>query len=69
MEMNVAMLKDIIKDLPNDMEVFVGCQGYSNFDFKQNEPWEDTDTFAIVHEGKLFITDECAIEDKNGYAI
>ena len=68
-EMNVGMLKDIIKDLPDDMEVFVGCQGYSNYNFKENAPWDDTDTFAIVYEGKLFITDECAIEDENGNTI
>ena len=65
MEMNVGKLKKILKELPDDMEVFVGCQGYSNYDFKHDEPWEDSDTFAIVHEGKLFITDECAIVDKN----
>lgn len=65
MEMNVGLLKKLIKDLPDEMLVFVGCQGYSNFDFKRNEPWEDTDTFAIVHNGKLFITDDCAVEDAN----
>ena len=69
MEMNIGLLKDIIKDLPDNMEVFVGCQGYSNYDFKQNKPYDETDTFAIVHKGKLFITDECAIEDENGYSI
>ena len=69
MEMNVGLLKELIKDLPDEMLVFVGCQGYSNFDFKRNELWEDTDTFAIVHEEKLFITDVCAVEDAYGNAI
>lgn len=46
MEMNITMLKDIIKDLPDDMKVFVGCQGYSNYNFKQNKPCDETDTFA-----------------------
>jgi hypothetical protein len=64
--MNVKHLKVLIEELPDDTEVFVGCQGYSNYNFKENEPWEDTETFAIVHEGKLFITDECAIETGNG---
>ena len=69
MEMNVGLLKELIKDLPDNMPVFVGCQGYTNFDFKINEPYEGTDTFAIVHAEKLFITDECAVEDENGKEI
>lgn len=67
--MNIKMLKEIIRELPDDMEVFVGCQGYSNYDFRHDEPWEDSDTFAIIHDGKLFITDSCALEDKNGITI
>jgi hypothetical protein len=69
MEMNVGLLKELIKDLPDNMPVFVGCQGYTNFNFKRNEPWEDTDTFAIVHDGKLFITDDCVVEDADGKEI
>lgn len=67
--MNVGYLKEIINNLPDDTEVFVGCQGYSNFDFCKNKAWMDSDTFAIVHNGKLFITDECAIEDGEGNTI
>lgn len=69
MEMNVGLLKDLIEDLPDDMQVFVGCEGYTNYDFENGEPVEDTDTFAFVHDGKLFITDVCAIEDENGNVI
>ena len=69
MEMNVGYLKSVIEDLPDDMPVFVGCQGYTNYDFRAGKPCDDTDTFAIVHEGKLFITDECAVEDENGNSI
>jgi len=69
MEMNVGLLKEVIKNLPDDMPVFVGCQGYSNYNFEEKAPWEDEDTFAIVHEGKLFITDACAVEDENGIEI
>lgn len=69
MEMNVGLLKDLIKGLPNNMQVFVGCQGYCNYDFKNRKPYENTDTFVIVHDGKLFITDDCAIEDENGKTI
>lgn len=69
MEMNVGFLKNLIKDLPDDMPVFVGCQGYTNYDFKKNEPYESTDTFAVEYEGKLFITDECAIETADGTTI
>lgn len=53
--MNVGYLKELIKDLPDDMEIFVGCQGYSNFDFCKNKSWADSDTFAIVHDGKLLL--------------
>lgn len=66
MEMNIGKLKDIIKDLPDDMPVFVACQGYCNYDFDRGQSCEDTDTFGIVHDGKLFITDECAVETGNG---
>ena len=60
--MKIGDLKEIIKDLPYNMEVFVGCQGYSNFNFAVGKPFDDDETFAIVHDGKLFITDTCAIE-------
>ena len=69
MEMNVGKLKELIKDLPDDMPVFVGCQGYCNYDFKNGTITQYEDTFAIEHDGKLFITDSCAIEAGNGYII
>lgn len=62
MEMNIKMLKELIKDLPDNMLVFTACQGYCNYDFKNDKPYESTDTFAIIHDGKLFITDNCAVE-------
>ena len=66
MEMNVGYLKDVIKDLPDDMPVFVACEGYCNYDFDRGQPFEDTDTFGIVHDGKLFITDDCSVDIGNG---
>lgn len=69
MEMNVGKLKEILKDLPDDMQVFVGCEGYCNFDFEEGQPMPDTDTFGIVYDGKLFITDTCAIETETGETI
>lgn len=66
MEMNVGMLKNIIKNLPDDMQVFVGCEGYCNYDFEEGQPMEDTDTCGIVYKGKLFITDNCGIETETG---
>ena len=69
MEMNVGMLKKILEDLPDDMQVFVGCEGYCNYDFKEGRPVNDTDTFVTVHDGKLFITDDCAIETETGETI
>lgn len=68
--MTVGLLKELIRNLPDDMEVFVGCQGYSNYDFANKRIHTDSDTFAIVHDEKLFITDECAIEiDESGNTI
>lgn len=69
MEMNVGILKEVIKNLPDDMLVFVGCEGYCNYDFEEEQPMDDTDTFGIVYDGKLFITDNCAIETANGDTI
>ena len=66
MEMNVGYLKDVIKDLPDDMPVFVACQGYCNYNFGSKQPFEGTDTFGIVHDGKLFITDDCSVDIGNG---
>ena len=66
MEMNVGKLKEIIKNLPNDMPVFVACQGECNYDFERKKPCNDTDIFGIVYDGKLFITDDCAVETENG---
>lgn len=66
MEMNVGKLKEIIKDLPDDMPIFVACEGYCNYDFERGQTFEDTDTFGIVYDGKLFITDDCAVDIGNG---
>lgn len=66
MEMNVGYLKDVIKDLPDDMPVFVAYQRECNYDFDREQPCEGTDTFGIVHDGKLFITDDCAVDTGNG---
>ena len=65
-EMSIGKLKDIIKNLPDDMPVFVACQGYCNYNFDSKQPFEGTDTFGIVHEGMLFITDNCAVDIGNG---
>ena len=67
--MKVSELKKQINDLPDEMEVFVGCQGYTNFDFEEDKRCEDGETVVILHEGKLFITDECAVETNDGTTI
>ena len=56
MEMNVGKLKQEIANLPDDMPVYVACERTTNY-YKS-----DTDTFAIVKDGKLFIVDECTVE-------
>ena len=66
MEMNVGKLKKVIKDLPDDTPVFVACDGYCNYDFIFDQPHINTDTFAIVRDGKLFITDEVPVNTGNG---
>lgn len=56
--MTVGNLKEIIKSLPDEMEVFVGCEGYYNFDFENNKPFDEyDDTFAFVYNKKLIIDD------------
>ena len=65
-KMNVGYLKEVIKDLPDNTPIFVACQGLCNYDFDRGQPCDDTDTFGIVHDGKLFITDECAVDIGNG---
>ena len=65
-EMSIGKLKDIIKNLPDDMPVFVACQGYCNYNFDRKQPFDDTDTFGIIYDGKLFITDDCAVDIGNG---
>ena len=70
MKMNVRALKKVIENLPDNMPVFVACQGYCNYDFDNNRQYNDTDTFAVIHDGKLFITDDCAVEiDKDGHTL
>lgn len=69
MEMNVGLLKKMIADLPDDTPVFVCCEGYSNYNFREGRPWNDTDTFAIVHDGKLFIIDDKFVDAGNGETI
>lgn len=70
MEMNVGMLKQVIENLMDSTPVFVTCQGNCNYDFKNKRPCDKTDTFAIVFDDKLFITDDYAVEvDNNGNTI
>ena len=66
MEMNVGYLKELLNDLPDDMPVFVACQGFCNYNFDRKQPFEDTNTFGIVYDGKLFITDDCAVDIGDG---
>lgn len=68
-EMTVGLLKEVIKDLPDDMEVFVGCEGCCNYDFKMGKEFDGTNTFSIVYDNKLFIVDNVAIDVGNGDSI
>lgn len=70
MEMDVGKLKAELEGLDDRMPVYVGCSGECNYDFRGDSPKPNTDTFAIVYEGKLFITDECSIAtDEDGNSI
>lgn len=69
MEMNVGLLKSLLDKLPDDTPVFVACNGECNYDFKEGKAREGTDTFAVSHDGKVFITDECSVLDGNGNSI
>lgn len=61
--MKVNELKELLENLPNDMEIFVGCQGYSNYDFRNSKQFDDEDTIVKVVNGKLFIADSCYLEN------
>lgn len=65
-KMNVRYLKAMIADLPDDMPVFVACQGFCNYDFNRKQPCKETYTLGIVYDGKLIITDDCAVDIGNG---
>lgn len=58
MEMNVGYLKSLLNDCPDDLPVFVACNGNSNFLFNSNKPRSGTDTFVICDGEKVIITDE-----------
>ena len=62
-EMNVGKLKAELESIPDDTLVFVCCQGYTNYDHR------DQDTFCIIHDGKLFITDTFGAELPDGTII
>ena len=58
----VKDLKKVLENLPEDMEVFVACEGYSNWNFKEDRPWNDDPTLYEIIDGKLFICDSCAYD-------
>ena len=62
--MKVADLKRFIECLPDDMDIFVGCQGYSNYNFEEDKPYEDSETMIIFSNGSLFLTDSCMIDGR-----
>lgn len=63
----VGELKKLLLNYRNDTLVFIGCQGYTNYDFdKDNLYNKDSITRVNEYDGKLFITDGCALENKDG---
>ena len=54
--MNVGKLKQELANLPDDMPVYVSCEGYTNYHKS------DTNTFVVVNNRKLIICDECTVE-------
>jgi len=64
--MQAGDLKEILDAVPDDAKVFVACEGYCNYDFKNAAAKEGTETFAIMRDGNLFITDACAVDDEAG---
>ncbi len=68
--MTVEYLRNVIKNLPDEIPVYVACNGLCNYNFKEKRPREKTDTFAIVWQEKmLVITDECSVDVGNGESI
>ena len=50
--MTVEYLRNVIKNLPDEIPVYVACNGLCNYNFKEKRPREKTDTFAIVWQEK-----------------
>ena len=57
--LTIKELKAVIQDMDDDANIYVGCQGYTNYGECQ-----DNETKAFVHDGNLFVTDSCKLEGK-----
>jgi hypothetical protein len=59
-EMTVKQLKDILEHLPDDTQVYVCCEGYTNY------TTENPSTYTTINGKGLFISDEKAVDLGNG---
>ena len=60
--MTVKKLIEMLKEQNPDSEIFVSCQGYNNYDYKEKTHREDDGTYLLKKDGQLFIADTCEIE-------
>lgn len=67
--MKAVELLQILAAVPEDAEIAVACQGYTNYDFKGGKIEEESETNTIYNDGVLFIIDSCALEKPDGTTI
>lgn len=56
--MKAKDLKKLLENVADDAEVYVSCEGYTNYIPYADEP----DTRIVVYDGKIFISDGCACD-------
>lgn len=62
----IGDLRRMLDGIPDDIPVFVGCQGYTNYDSDSNMAYPDSETNVVIDNEKMFIKDECAVETAAG---
>lgn len=59
-ELTVEQLKRVLDGVQDDVKVYVGCKGYTNYTD------ERPSTYVTVNDKGLFISDEHAVDLGNG---
>lgn len=62
--MTVETLKRLLDYLPDDAQIVIGCEGYSNYNFEEDRYWDGEDSKLSIHnkQGKYIIEERNAEE-------